>query len=231
MRVGHHPVRRDDETGALQHLLAAGRHTADLDDARPGGGHDGVVGQRGIRGVDRDDRGTAELPQHVGQAGGVQQRRQPRRARTSASCGATSSTWASTFEPRTAAARFGWSDDVSGVASIHAATSTATNCSPTPMIESNVRSARLRIAPRTARPSTTPAISPITTSAEDQEQRDEQLGAGAADVADDVRRQQHAGDRAEHHPDERQQRAERAGTPAGDGGDERDREDGEVKPL
>ena len=31
--------------------------------------------------------------------------------------GATSSTWLSTFEPRTAAARFGWFVDVSGVAS------------------------------------------------------------------------------------------------------------------
>ncbi len=31
--------------------------------------------------------------------------------------GATSSTWLSTFEPRTAAARFGWLVDVSGVAS------------------------------------------------------------------------------------------------------------------
>ena len=79
--------------------------------------------------------------------------------------GATSSTWASTFDPRTAAARFGWSDEVSGVANIHAATSTATSCSPTPITESKVRSARLRRAPRTARPSTTPAISPITTSA------------------------------------------------------------------
>ena len=34
-----------------------------------------------------------------------------------------------------------------------------------------------------------------------------------------------------HHPDEGQQGAERAGPPPGDGSDERDREDGEVKPL
>ena len=145
--------------------------------------------------------------------------------------GATSSTWASTFEPRTAAARFGWSEEVSGVASSHAATSTATNCSPTPIIESNVRSVPLRMAPRTARPSTTPAISPITTSARIRNSVTNSLVRVPLDVADDVRRQQHAGDRAEHHPDERQQGAERAGAPSGDGGDERDREDGEVKPL
>src|SRR4030081_1071590 len=47
--------------------------------------------------------------------------------------GGSTSSCASSFEPRTAAARFGWSDLVSGVANIHAATSTATSCSPTPI--------------------------------------------------------------------------------------------------
>ncbi len=37
--------------------------------------------------------------------------------------------------------------------------------------------------------------------------------------------------RAEHHPDERQQGAQRARTPSRDGGNEGDREDGEVEPL
>ncbi len=46
-----------------------------------------------------------------------------------------------------------------------------------------------------------------------------------------MRCQQHTGDRAEHHADERQQRAERTGTPAGHRGHKGDGEDGEVEPL
>ena len=37
--------------------------------------------------------------------------------------------------------------------------------------------------------------------------------------------------RAQDYPDERQQGAERAGAPSGDGSHERDREDGKIKPL
>ena len=145
--------------------------------------------------------------------------------------GATSSTWASTFEPRTAAARFGWSEEVSGVANIHAATSTATNLQS--HADDRVERAQCAVAQGAAHRAAQHHTGDLTDhhQREDQEQRDEQLGAGAADVADDMRRQQHAGDRAENHPDERQQGAERAGTPSGDGSDERDREDGKVKPL
>ena len=78
--------------------------------------------------------------------------------------GATESTSAITFDPDTAAARFGCGEDTSAVPSSHDAVSTRTSCSATPTTESASRRAGLRIAPRTARPSTTPAISPITTS-------------------------------------------------------------------
>ena len=95
--------------------------------------------------------------------------------------GATSLTEASTLEPLTAAANSGWSFDcVSGVANNHAAVSTTTSCTPTPMIESTVRIVRLWIAPRTARPSTTPATSPTTTSARIRNNAANSLARGAA---------------------------------------------------
>ena len=99
------------------------------------------------------------------------------------------------------------------------------------MTESKVRSARLRMAPRTARPSTTPAISPITTSARIRNSVTNSLVRGPLMWLTTCGASSTPGDRAEHHPDERQQGAERAGTPAGDGGDERDREDGKIEPL
>src|ERR1700761_2690300 len=75
--------------------------------------------------------------------------------------GATSLTSASTRDPRTAAASSGWSlDCVSGVANNQAAVSTTISWTPTPMNESTVRIVRLCIAPRTARPHTTPAAPP-----------------------------------------------------------------------
>ncbi len=79
--------------------------------------------------------------------------------------GATESTSAITLEPCTAATRLGCGEDTSAVPSSQAAVSTRTSCTATPTTESTTRSVGLRIAPRTARPSTTPAISPITTSA------------------------------------------------------------------
>src|ERR1700744_5402754 len=95
--------------------------------------------------------------------------------------GATSFTWASTRDPRTAAASSGWSFDcVSGVASSQAAVNTTTSCTPTPMTESAVRIERLRIAPRTARPNTTPATSPTTTSARIKNSAVNSLARGAA---------------------------------------------------
>ena len=70
-----------------------------------------------------------------------------------------------TVEPRTAEARPACPDEVSGLPSNQAATTTTTSCRPTPIIESTNRTGELRIDPRTARPSTTPATSPITTRA------------------------------------------------------------------
>ena len=78
--------------------------------------------------------------------------------------GAYLSTSAITLEPRTAEARPTWPDDVSGLPSSQAAIRTTTSCSATPTIESTTRTGALRIEPRTARPNTTPATSPITTS-------------------------------------------------------------------
>ena len=49
------------------------------------------------------------------------------------------------------------------MASTHAASKIATTCNAIPTNESKLRRAGLRIAARAARPSTTPAISPITT--------------------------------------------------------------------
>ena len=47
---------------------------------------------------------------------------------------------------------------------------------------------------------------------QDQEQRGEQFGSRRGDVADDMRRQQHTGDRAQQHTGERQHRTQRART-------------------
>ncbi|CKP01806.1 Uncharacterised protein [Mycobacterium tuberculosis] len=94
--------------------------------------------------------------------------------------GAASLTRASTREPFTAAASSGCSFDcVSGIANNHAAVSTTTSCTPTPMTESINRIGRLRIAPRTARPSTTPATSPTTTSARIRNSAANSLARGA----------------------------------------------------
>ncbi len=66
---------------------------------------------------------------------------------------------------------------------------------------------------------------------QDQEQRDEELAAGAVHVRHHMGREQHAGDRAEHHTEKRQQRAQRPGPPARDGGDEGDGQNGQIQPL
>ena len=66
---------------------------------------------------------------------------------------------------------------------------------------------------------------------QDQEQRGEQLGSRRGDMRDEVRSQQHARDRAEQHADERQQRAERTRTPAGDRGYESHCQHRDVQPL
>ncbi len=164
-------VRRRNRVPS-EHLLAARRDAADLHDARPGRRHHGVAGQRGIRCVDGDNRGAAEW---------AAARRADRRcpAAPSAACGHRlqplrrhSSTWLSTFEPRTAAARVGLvGRREQGWPASRPPPAPRPAAAPTPIDRVDARACRLRMAPRTARPSTTPAISPITTSAEDQKQR------------------------------------------------------------
>ncbi len=183
VRVGHHPVGGDHETGAFEHLLAALRDAADLDHAGAGG-------------VDHRRRwpatGPADRSRRSASARTVSAHRAARLsptapragwAPTAASSGATASTSAITFEPCTAAARLGCGDETSAVPSSQAAVSTRTSCSATPTTESTTRSPGLRIAPRTALPSTTPAISPITTSARIRNRVTNSLVRGPLDVA------------------------------------------------
>ncbi len=77
--------------------------------------------------------------------------------------GASTSTVLSTRDPRTAAEISGWDEAVSGMASSHAATSTATACRPAPTTLSTPRATGLCMLLRAARPSTMPATSPMMT--------------------------------------------------------------------
>ena len=109
---------------------------------------------------------------------------------------------------RRSQARVGPCDGVNGVASSHAAVSTTTSCTATPMtrVEGPDRAAVDRAADRPSQHHTGDLTD--DDQRQDQEQRGEQLGSRRGDVADDVRREQHAGDGAEQHTDERQQRTQ-----------------------
>ncbi len=87
------------------------------------------------------------------------------------------------------------------MASSHAAASTTNTCSATPTSESTNRAPPWRMAPRTARPTTTPAISPITTRARIRNSVANNL-VRPPSSPDEVRGQQYAGHRAEDHAHE-----------------------------
>ena len=57
---GHHPIRRDHETAALQHLLAAGRDAANPHHNRLRRSHHGVVSEVRVRRVDGDNQFATE---------------------------------------------------------------------------------------------------------------------------------------------------------------------------